>query len=66
MSKHWFWDNWIILSFMAVLSFTIANYFISAISGMGVRTLYYFSTGSLVFAIIYFIQRREWSRLNDS
>ena len=62
--KHWFWGNWIILSAMSVLSFSICNWFIAGLTEMGAKSIYYFCSGSLVFAIVYFLVKREWKILN--
>ena len=50
---------------MSVLSFSICNWFIIGLTEMGAKSLYYFCSGSLLFSIIYFTVKCEWSRVND-
>ena len=64
-SKHWLWGNWISLSIAAMLSFSVCNIFIGSLSSMGIKSIYYFNSGSLIFALGYFIVQREWSKRNN-
>ena len=64
--KHWLWDSWILLSMIAMLSFTICNFFISEISDLGVTGLLYFCPGSLIFSICYFTYNKEWAKRNPA
>ena len=61
---HWFWGNWIALAVAAMTMFAICNCFIGELSDMGVEALEYFCSGSLLVSIVYFVSRREWSKLN--
>ena len=62
--KHWLWDNWILLAILAALSYSACNIFISELSDMGAESLCFFSSGSLLGSIIYFVTKREWNKLN--
>ena len=64
VKPHWLWGNWILLAMLASISFVICNFFIGKISDMGPQSVYYFCSGSLLFSILYFVSKREWSRLN--
>lgn len=52
------------LAMLAMLSFAACNVFIGEISYMGPKSINYFGSGSLVFAIVYFLFKAEWSRAN--
>lgn len=62
--KHWLWDNWILLALASTLSFSICNMFIGEISDMGLASVEYFCSGSLLFSIAYFLKKREWALRN--
>ena len=62
--KHWLWDNWQLLAMAAMLSFSVCNMFIGNISQMGLKSVEYFCSGSLLLSLVYFIARREWSLKN--
>ena len=64
IEKHWLWDNWILLSMIAMLGFTTCNFFIGSLSDLGVKGLIFFCPGSLIFSICYFLYTREWSKRN--
>lgn len=64
IKKHWLWSSWIALAICAAVSFTIANVFIGKISALGIKSVNYFNTGSLIFSIFFFIYKREWARRN--
>ena len=65
-SSHWLWDNWILLAMLAMLSFTTCNLFIAEISDLGISSIYFFCSGSLLFSLCYFISKREWKRMNNT
>ena len=64
IKKHWLWSSWIPLSICAMISFALCNVFIGKLSAMGIRSAYYFNSGSLIFSILFFIYKREWARRN--
>lgn len=63
--KHWLWDNWVLLAMAAMISFSICNIFIGEISDLGMSSISYFCSGSLIFSIVYFIYQKEWSKRNN-
>ena len=52
------WNNWVILSLIATVCFCSCNLMIGELSGLGLPMLYYYNSGSLVFTVGYFIQRK--------
>jgi hypothetical protein len=47
-----------------VISFSVTNIFIGRLSLEGVKSIYYFNSGAVLFAILYFVLTREWSKRN--
>ena len=39
--KHWFWDNWILLGFCAMLCFVMTNLVTGSIAHLGFEAGYY-------------------------
>ena len=62
--RHWIWTSWRILALGAACSFALANLFISKISTSGISSVAYFNSGALLFALVYFIVQKEWSKRN--
>jgi hypothetical protein len=57
VNEHWFWGNWIVLSLMAAACFALCNLFIGELAPLGLAGNYYYNTGSLVYAIGFFIKK---------
>lgn len=51
---------------MACICFGSCNLFIGEVANLGIGSINYFNSGSLLFAVVYFISKREWSRKNES
>ena len=62
--KHWLWSNWILLTILAVVSFSIANLLIGSLSLLGLSSIHYFNSGALLISIIYFVYKKEWAKRN--
>jgi len=54
---HWFWQNWVLLGFMAALCFASCNLMVGGLTSQGLGSVLYFNTGSLLFTSAYFIKR---------
>ena len=54
LQKHWLWGNWILLAMLAMLCFSSCNLIIGELSQMGMESVHYFCSGSLLFSIMYF------------
>ena len=61
---HWFWDSWVFLSIVAALMFSIYNVFMGELADLGLKSLYYLGSGSLIPSLAYFIYSKEWSKRN--
>ena len=48
-----------------MISFSVCNIFIGEISDMGMESVNYFCSGSLIFSIGYFIYNKEWAKRNN-
>ena len=59
------WDSWILLSCLSMVSFACANLVIGSLSDLGMKSVNYFNSGGLVFAICYFIYNKEWTKTNS-
>ena len=60
------WDNWIILALLANVSFSTANLLIGSLSSeLGIKSSFYFCSGSLTLSILYFIYQKEWNKRNN-
>ena len=57
--------NWITLTFSAVCSFVVANLLIGEIANMGIVSINYFCSGSLLVCTIYFLVTQEWAKKNN-
>jgi len=57
-------SSWIFTGIGAMLCFFAANFFIAELSDLGVQSVYYFNSGSLIFCIGFFLAKREWNELN--
>ena len=58
------WGNWILLACLSMVSFACANLVIGSLSDLGMKSVNYFNSGGLIFAIAYFIYNKEWSKTN--
>ena len=63
-NKHWLWGNWILLAILGMLSFSSCNMFIGELATMGMESIYYFCSGSLLFSVLFFLYQKEWKKLN--
>ena len=63
--RHWFKDNWVLLSILSLISFSTANLIIGTLAKLpGLQSVNYFCTGCIVFTIGYFIYNKECSKIN--
>ena len=63
--KHWYWDNWVMLSLTCACCLTLREVMIGEFSQLAYEGLYYIGTGPLLPNILYFIYRKEWARRNS-
>ena len=61
---HWLWNNWILLALLGVVSFASCNLLIGELSSLGVESMNYYCSGSLLFSISYFLYQKEWAKKN--
>ena len=59
--SQWLWKSWIALALLAVVSFSVCNIFIGRLSDLGIKSVNYFNSGSLLFSILYFLVTKEYS-----
>ena len=53
--KHWFKDNWVLLSLCSAIFFALSNMFVGDLSKKGFESYYYWGSGSLLISTGYFI-----------
>ena len=53
--KHWFRDNWVLLSLMSAVFFALSNMFVGDLTKKGFESYYYWGSGSLLVSSAYFI-----------
>ena len=50
---------------MGACFFALRVLVVGEMTSLGFDGLYFFSTGSAIFCLVYFIYRKEWARRND-
>ena len=50
----------------AMISFSLCNICLGELSTLGIKSIDYYCTGALIFALAYLIKQREWAKRNPS